>query len=202
MKSTPYSRQCRLTEFRYDRLNDHYRRAIHLADLIIKRVSFQLGLGSTAAPSFLVDMDRVFQDYVTAVFEEQAAREGLVRTKSAHYRLDTAGRISLTPDIVFRDRDGHVVAVIDAKYKRSDAQADYYQALAYAKGLGVKRVALIYPARRRSSARKLSRRERRCRDSRADRTSRPRRRGLCGSERRVGEAVRNILSELTPVPER
>ena len=51
----------------------------------------------------------------------------------------------MNPDLVFRDRIGEVRAVIDAKYKRSDAQADCYQALAYAKGLSVKRVALIYP---------------------------------------------------------
>lgn len=135
-----------ITEFRYDRLNDHYRRAIHLAQLIIERVSFELGSGAMASPSFLVDMDRVFQDYVTAVFDEQAARHGLIRSKSAHYYLDTAGQIPLNPDIVYRDQGGHVRAVIDAKYKRLDAQADYYQALAYAKGLGIKRVALIYPA--------------------------------------------------------
>jgi len=31
------------------------------------------------------------------------------------------------------------------KYKRADAQADHYQALAYAKGLRVSSVALLYP---------------------------------------------------------
>jgi 5-methylcytosine-specific restriction enzyme subunit McrC len=135
-----------ISDLRYDRLNDHYRRAIHLAHLIIQRVSFRLGPGSTAAPSFLVNMNSVFQDYVTTVFEEQASRQGLIRCKWADYRLDISGEIPLIPDIVFSDEDGCIRAVLDVKYKCSDAKADCYQALAYAKGLGVKRVALIYPA--------------------------------------------------------
>lgn len=50
----------------------------------------------------------------------------------------------MDPDIALTD--GRQVRVaIDAKYKLENKQADVYQALAYAKTLGLQQVALVYP---------------------------------------------------------
>lgn len=92
------------------------------------------------------------------------------------------------------------VAAIDAKYKRLDGQADLYQALAYAKGLGLTRSALIYPADGEVSPATHA-----VRNDGAQilvRTVPVRHHGLgfVELERRASEAIRQLLAELgTPV---
>ena len=59
--------------------------------------------------------------------------------------VDARGEVRIQPDIVLGD--GHTIRfAIDAKYKRVDPEADVYQALAYAKALNLRRIALVYPA--------------------------------------------------------
>jgi 5-methylcytosine-specific restriction endonuclease McrBC regulatory subunit McrC len=89
-------------------------------------------------------MDKVFEEFVRQLMAEQAQLRGLRLWASSGLRLDRGGAVPIEPDVVLSD--GRQVRVaIDAKYKRESPQADVYQALAYAKGLGLMRVALIYP---------------------------------------------------------
>ena len=129
---------------RYNRLNDRYRGVLALAELIVRNLTFEFDVGARVAPSFLVDMDGIFQEFLTQLVRETAPAH--VRVRSNWRRvLDESGHVPIEPDIVLTEGQ-RPVAVMDAKYKRLDAQADVYQALAYAKGLGVSRVALLYPA--------------------------------------------------------
>lgn len=45
----------------YDRLSDHFRGVMALAELIVRHLSFEFDLGIRPAPSFLVNMDAVYQ---------------------------------------------------------------------------------------------------------------------------------------------
>jgi 5-methylcytosine-specific restriction enzyme subunit McrC len=129
---------------RYDRLNAHYRGVHALALLVIRHFTFNFQAGARPAPSFLVNMDKVFEEFVRQLMAEQAQLRGLRLWASSGLRLDRGGAVPIEPDVVLSD--GRQVRVaIDAKYKRESPQADVYQALAYAKGLGLMRVALIYP---------------------------------------------------------
>ncbi len=132
-------------DLRYGRLNVHYQAVHALAKLIVEHFTFRFEAGEQLAPSFLANMDDVYQEFLTRLVEEQAKPFGLRLRRPGGLFLAEGHRVPVDPDIVLTD--GHRVrAVIDAKYKLIDANADVYQALAYAKALDVDRVALVYPA--------------------------------------------------------
>lgn len=137
-------------EVTFDRLNGHYREVVALARLILRHTSFETGRGGNRAPGFLMDMNVVFQGFVT-----QALREALgvsERTFRAdnhipHVTLDEAGRVLLKPDLSWWD--GTTCTFVgDAKYKRINdgrvPNADLYQLLAYTTALDLPGGLLIY----------------------------------------------------------
>jgi 5-methylcytosine-specific restriction enzyme subunit McrC len=130
---------------RYTRLNRHYEPVLRLAELIVRHVTLRHEVGALRAPSFLVDMNLAYQEFLTRLIGEQAASLGLQRMQARSFYLDMGREVRIKPDIVLGD--GRTVRVaIDAKYKRVDPESDVYQALAYAKALNLRRVALVYPA--------------------------------------------------------
>ena len=134
----------------FDRLNAHYREVVALARLTLRHTSFETGRGGNRAPGFLMDMNVVFQDFVT-----QALREALgvsdrtfrSDTGPHHITLDEAGRVLLKPDLSWWD-DQTCTFVGDVKYKRVKDErvpnADLYQLLAYATALDLPGGLLIY----------------------------------------------------------
>jgi 5-methylcytosine-specific restriction enzyme subunit McrC len=129
----------------YSRLNAHYEPVLRLAELIVRHVTIRHEVGFLRAPSFLVNMNVVYQEFLTRLIAEHAPSRGLRLVPARSIYLDEAHEVPLRPDIVLSDRKSIRVA-IDAKYKRLDPEADIYQALAYAKALKLQRVALVYPA--------------------------------------------------------
>ena len=135
-------------EVTFDRLNEHYREAVALARLVLRHWSFETGRGNLRAAGFLMDMNRVFQDFVTRALREalQVSARVLRSDDGARVYLDEAGRVRLKPDLSWWDR-GECTFVGDAKYKRADdgvPNADLYQLLAYATALDLPGGMLIY----------------------------------------------------------
>ena len=50
---------------RYDRLNEHYRGVVELSRLILRHGAFETGRGNVRANGFLMNMNIVFQEFVT-----------------------------------------------------------------------------------------------------------------------------------------
>jgi 5-methylcytosine-specific restriction enzyme subunit McrC len=123
------------------RLTTRYRPALRLARLILARHGTEHEAGRLRATGFVFDLNKVFEDWLTAVMRE-AFTDG---TTVAQHRvaLDDAGVVGLKPDITWW-RGGTCRAVIDAKYKRSTANADLYQMLAYCTTLGLPEGHLVY----------------------------------------------------------
>lgn len=134
----------------YTRLNQHYRTAVELARLVLRLSAFESRSGQVRASGLLVDMNKVFQDFVEVALGEALASFGIsVRGQDTRHGLDVAGDIRLKPDLVLESR-GQPILVADAKYKRLELKglpnADIYQALAYAVGLNLGSAVLVYPA--------------------------------------------------------
>ena len=98
----------------------------------------------------MLNVAKVYEDFVGRVLQATLHPEGFdVDLQVSDWRLDTAGKIRMRPDIVI-SRHGRVVAVADTKYKvwgesdGSPPNADVYQALAYAVTAGVREVHLLY----------------------------------------------------------
>jgi 5-methylcytosine-specific restriction enzyme subunit McrC len=136
-----------LAMVRATRLNARYRPALRLAELVLRGRSVELHAGGVRASGFLFDMNRVFEDWLTAALTAAlSAHGGVVRPQHRTW-LDEAGRIPVRPDLTWWTH-GRCTAVVDAKYKAlrlADApNADLYQMLAYCKVLGLGHGHLVY----------------------------------------------------------
>ena len=137
--------------WRPHRLNARYQPALRLAELVLRATSIEYGEGGVAVHGLLLDMPKVFQNFLTT-----ALREALEPTYGGRVRrepdnaLDVAGRVVMKPDIVWY-RGGQPAAVADAKYKVESVTADLYQLLAYCTTLPLPRGHLVTtrPAPRR-----------------------------------------------------
>ncbi len=142
----------RLPEISYTRLNARYRPAVELARRILQATSFDLAGGGIDARGFLVDMNRLFEDFVIVALREHLRLSSSSFPRNARGRrltLDEAGRISLEPDISWW-AGSRCRFVGDVKYKRSfegrGGNADSYQLLSYATAANLPDGMLIYAA--------------------------------------------------------
>ena len=136
----------------FDRLNAHYREVVALSRMILQHGAYQLNRGTVRAPGLLVDMIKLFQDFVTVALREElgVSEERFGEGKIATLDLPATGergRVHLIPDLVWRD-GSRCVFVGDVKYKSIDDErvrnSDLYQMLAYVTALDLPGGILIY----------------------------------------------------------
>ena len=150
-------------EVKFDRLNGHYRDVVALARLILRYGAYEAERGEVRASGFTMDMNEVFQEFLTAALREKLGLHADAFRERWVNSLDTQGRIGLKPDLAWRE-GGRCVFVGDAKYKRMPnrgpgerddrasndervdraSNADLYQILAYATALDLPGGMLIY----------------------------------------------------------
>ena len=132
---------------RFDRLNEHYRGVVELSRLILRHGAFESGRGAVRATGFLMDMNVVFQEFVTEVLRDALGVSPQVFGENSIRSLDREARIHLRPDLTWHD-GSRCVFVGDAKYKKivhdRIPNADLYQLLAYATALDLPGGLLIY----------------------------------------------------------
>src|SRR5579884_36778 len=146
----------RFCELLPTRLTAAYRQLLELCRLLFDGLAAGKESGAVVCPAFLLDMERVFERYVS---------EGVREAFGNHPRYSVAMQplhsvappkpaqpdLQIRPDMLV-SLDGQPVAVLDAKWKKLSTgalrPADVYQVLAYAAILGVSRAILVYPGRR------------------------------------------------------
>ena len=148
-------------EIRYTRLNERYRPAVELARLIIENSSLELFAGSFAGTAFLINMNRVFEQFLYVALGEALglSQEHWKRGKSL--KLDEVEHIDVQPDLSWWSSDrsrGEPLPIFvgDAKYKKLERNegrdkpdfrhADIYQMLAYCAAADLSYGLLIYAA--------------------------------------------------------
>ncbi|MEV5918780.1 McrC family protein [Streptomyces pseudogriseolus] len=152
----PLVRGQELPRWQPSRLNSRYQPTLRLCEAVLRGFSPEHtppGADPLAVDGFLIDMNQLFEDFVTVALSEALKEHGLTARLQDTHHLDTAGLVRIRPDLVVRTRDGRTpVAVVDAKYKveKGDGRlnADLYQALAYATVLGLREAHLVYAAGR------------------------------------------------------
>ena len=134
-------------EVKFDRLNEHYRSVVALARLILRHGAFESGRGEVRAQGFLMDMNVVFQEFLTVALREALGVSENAFKEEYISSLDESDKIKLRPDLVWRVAR-RCVFVGDAKYKhvKDDRfpNADLYQMLAYTTSLKLQNGLLIY----------------------------------------------------------
>lgn len=137
----------------FDRLNAHYREVVSLARLILRHWAFEAERGGVRAAGFLMNMNTVFQEFVTEALREElrVAEHTLCSdrelTGQRRIHLDQARRVELKPDLTWWD--GPTCTFVgDAKYKNVTGErvpnADLYQLLAYTTALDLPGGLLVY----------------------------------------------------------
>lgn len=136
------------------RLNDRYVPAVRLAEIVLRNMSAEAGLGRHLVASFVVNMSTVFENFVaTALAESLAKHPGQTIPQYPAYldadvSLPNSQRVRMYVDVV-HEISGRPALIFDAKYKASSAvgaypNADYYQMLAYCTALDLPRAWLVY----------------------------------------------------------
>ena len=131
----------------FTRLNEHYKPALRLAQLVLANLTLQDAIGETQASSFMLDMNDLFERFVTERLRR--ALRGRLEVKDQHRdRLDKDRIVAIRPDLLFSSQ-GTAKFVADIKYKLTDdaaggRTADYYQLLAYTTALDLPEGVLIY----------------------------------------------------------
>ena len=134
-------------EVKFDRLNEHYRSVVALSQLILRHNAYEANRGKVRTSGFLMDMNKVFQEFVTVALREALGLNERTFRESNICSLDEAGRVRLRPDLTWWD-GSDCTFVGDAKYKHIENQqvpnADLYQLLAYVTALDLPGGILIY----------------------------------------------------------
>lgn len=136
----------------YTRLNAPFRPAIELGRLILQSLSLHNQLGSSESAAFLLDMNRLFEDFLVVALRDALGVSEFAFPQGAKGQplwLDRARRIKLEPDISWW-RGGRCRFIGDAKYKRIGeagvVHSDVYQMLAYLTATNLSEGLLIYAA--------------------------------------------------------
>ena len=139
-----------------DRLTEAYRPLFDLCWILVESVAPGEQAGSTSCPAFLLDMDKVFERYVTTGVARAYAGNPCF-TVSVQPLLTGNRPAAGLPDIQLRPdftvaTGGRPFLVGDAKWKSLAGSplvtTDLYQVLSYCTALGIKRGLLVYPGRR------------------------------------------------------
>ena len=136
-----------LDRFTYHRLNDDYQPMHQLCRLFLEGASLSEAEGSFSFRTFLLDMNRLFEAFVTQVLRDRAP-SGITVAAQVPVHLDEQKKVHMRPDLVIRDR-GVSRLVADCKYKRLEPDEfrhhDVYQVLAYCTAMNVEQGMLLYP---------------------------------------------------------
>jgi 5-methylcytosine-specific restriction enzyme subunit McrC len=130
----------------YTRRNEHYRAAHSLAALLLRRLAVRdlLTPGGTRSFAFLIDMNELFEAFVTRLVADALRADNIrvhaQRRDRSIVKYDFSGRTysAIIPDLLLEGRyRGDIVRLpVDAKYKLYDAkklnESDVYQAFFYA----------------------------------------------------------------------
>ena len=141
-------------EVGFDRLNEHYRTVATLARLVLRHGAFEAHRGQVRASGFLMDMNQVFQEFVTVALREALGVSERAFGERSIDSLDDEGRVPLRPDLTWQDGPRWTF-VGDVKYKKTEAgvpNADLYQLLAYTTALDLSAGLLVYAQGERDPA--------------------------------------------------
>lgn len=133
-----------LDRLEFHRLNDPYKPALTLAKLILDYLSFSGSQGNEPFLAYLIDMDVLFQQYLTAILHFGTENSDYWIKEEEVHALDLGKQITVRPDILVYQGDDPCL-VVDAKYKLSAAQEDLYQMLAYCHAVGLHQAVLVHP---------------------------------------------------------
>ena len=142
------------SKVQYSRLNDYYRAVIQFSRAILQNYFIRSSTtGQSRGFNFIVNMNKVYEDFVTTIIEEivkeeEEFKDYIVSRQEIFDSLVKERKIITRPDIILRKKGpkDEYPLIIDTKYKKDTSNADLYQIIAYALAIpSSKACCLIYP---------------------------------------------------------
>ena len=138
----------------YHRLNEGYRHVHQLCRLFLEGASLFEDLGVFSFRAFLLDMNKLFEEFVCQVLRDRVPGRLRVDSQESVY-LARGRKILMRPDVLIR-RAGTIALAADCKYKRLGSDEfknhDVYQLLAYCTATNTQRGLLVYPLHLRNTS--------------------------------------------------
>ena len=132
-----------------NRLNKHYENPLTLARLILSDASLELDFGNTSSFGILLDMAKVFENFVHVALKENLSLSEKQFPQGKVLHLDSNDVLKLKPDFSWwENKECEVIG--DIKYKknlgdeRKGKEPDIYQLLAYTTAANLNEGFLIY----------------------------------------------------------
>lgn len=139
-------------KIQYSRLNDYYEPIIQFSKVILQDYFIRsVHKGMSRGFNFVVNMNQVYEDFITEMISEVIAEnrsvDYVVERQEKFDSLVKEKKVITKPDILLRRKNTREYPyIIDAKYKRQENNADYYQVIAYALAIpSAKACCLVYP---------------------------------------------------------
>ena len=95
--------------------------------------------------SFVVDMNKVFEEYIYSVLREKLNERYQVKRYQKRPLFDNTLNYEVEPDYLIL-KNGKPIIIADAKYKSEPTNDDFYQVLVYADRYNLTDALLIYPS--------------------------------------------------------
>jgi 5-methylcytosine-specific restriction enzyme subunit McrC len=133
------------------RLNASYGAVLLLCRLVLQHLTFEERPGPYPFASFLVNMPRLFESFLTARLRALLPRHGMRGIAQRHDYLDEERTVGIRPDLLVRPTGGrHPLVVVDFKYRDLDepgasTNSDLYQLSAYMDRYKLNAGMLVYP---------------------------------------------------------
>ena len=142
-----------------NRRDVHFMRAARLAALILRHLTISDMAGGVPTQAFVVDMNALVEAFIEARL--RASLDGVLQVRGQlGTHLDEERTVPMIPDLRLQ-KHGRDVLVADVKYKvvgslEQAANADIYQAAAYASSMGLSDAVLITCGPEREGAKRVT----------------------------------------------
>ena len=133
----------------FNRLTEHYKPAISLAELIIRFSGIDSRRGDTSATSFLLHMEKIFEKFIGEQFHKLSSQRSFsFSPQGDNMSLDSDGYVRIRPDYLWSN-GLETIGLADAKYKHFDNRRqvpnqDVYQMITYCTRYGISDGYLLY----------------------------------------------------------
>lgn len=132
----------------FDTKNYYCKNAFFLSKLILEETFFD-SKGDTGGECFLVDTDRLFEQFIKKIlFEFTRDIKFTSWNKDKEYGMSESKEKRYRPDILygFKEDKAHVIIDVKNKFSGTFKNADVYQMLFYSGILEAKKLILCYPS--------------------------------------------------------
>ena len=134
----------------FDRKTEDYRTAIKFAKLLLLHsVPNRVGQGDKIL-ALMFDMNKLWEEYVYVMLRRHLTNYDVRAQEIKRFWKQEYGTYkTIRPDLVVRDKQDKVVAIMDTKWKYPDqtpSDGDLHQMYVYSKMYSTDKVSLIYPS--------------------------------------------------------